>query len=150
VFSNLFSITLPNIGKYFPGIHFPRNSLSKKKLLSCKQTGPNTKSHLRVIKKEKKKDPKAQFEVRHIGQYPLNPSSVKQKNHRILFRQLTNTNKQRGSSSTSCTDTDLEEQINGGWPTSRQRDVLDSNTSSLSYVHVSPFKRPRFSNLPYG
>jgi len=23
VFSNLFSITLPNIGKHFPGIHFP-------------------------------------------------------------------------------------------------------------------------------
>ena len=40
MFSNLFSITLPNIGKYFPGIHFPRNSLSKRKLLSCKQTGP--------------------------------------------------------------------------------------------------------------
>jgi hypothetical protein len=45
VFSNLFFITLSNIGKYFPGIHFPgihfsRNSLSKKKLLSCKQTGP--------------------------------------------------------------------------------------------------------------
>jgi len=39
VFSNLFSITLPNIGKYFPGIHFPRNLLSKKKLLSSKQTG---------------------------------------------------------------------------------------------------------------
>jgi hypothetical protein len=37
MFSNLFSITLPNIGKYFPGIHFPRNSLSKKKLLSSKQ-----------------------------------------------------------------------------------------------------------------
>jgi hypothetical protein len=31
VFSNLFSITLPNIEKYFPGIHFTRNSLSKKK-----------------------------------------------------------------------------------------------------------------------
>ena len=28
MFSNLFFITLPNIGKYFPGIHFPRNSLS--------------------------------------------------------------------------------------------------------------------------
>jgi len=40
VFSNLFSITLPNIGKYFPGIHFPWNSLSKNKLLSYKQTGP--------------------------------------------------------------------------------------------------------------
>jgi hypothetical protein len=45
VFSNLFSITLPNIEKYFseihfPGIHFPWNSLSKKKLLSSKQTGP--------------------------------------------------------------------------------------------------------------
>jgi hypothetical protein len=24
VFSNLFSITLPNIGKYFPGIHFQK------------------------------------------------------------------------------------------------------------------------------
>jgi hypothetical protein len=48
VFSNLFSITLPNIEKYFPGIHFPeihfsRNSLSKKKLLSSKQTGPKKK-----------------------------------------------------------------------------------------------------------
>jgi len=45
VFSNLFSTTLPNIKKYFPGIHFPgihflRNSLSKRKLLSSKQTGP--------------------------------------------------------------------------------------------------------------
>jgi len=40
VFSNLFSITLPNIKKYFPGIHFLRNSLSKRKLLSSKQTGP--------------------------------------------------------------------------------------------------------------
>jgi hypothetical protein len=39
VFSNLFSFTLPNIGKYFPGIHFPRNSLSKRKLLSSKQKG---------------------------------------------------------------------------------------------------------------
>jgi len=28
MFSNLFSITLPNIGKYFPGIHFSWNSLS--------------------------------------------------------------------------------------------------------------------------
>jgi len=26
VFSNLFSITLPNIGKYFPGIHFPKGN----------------------------------------------------------------------------------------------------------------------------
>jgi hypothetical protein len=26
VFSNLFSITLPNIGKYFPGIHFPKEN----------------------------------------------------------------------------------------------------------------------------
>jgi len=45
MFSNSFSITLPNIGKYFsgihfPGIHFPRNSLSKRKQLSCKQTEP--------------------------------------------------------------------------------------------------------------
>ena len=31
MFSNLFSITLPNIKKYFPEIHFPRNSLSTKK-----------------------------------------------------------------------------------------------------------------------
>jgi len=42
VFSSLFFIILPNIEKYFPGIHFPWNSLSKKKLLSCKQTGPKT------------------------------------------------------------------------------------------------------------
>ena len=45
MFSNLFFITLPNIEKYFlgihfSGIHFPRNSLSKKKLLSNKQTEP--------------------------------------------------------------------------------------------------------------
>jgi hypothetical protein len=45
MFSNLLSITLPNIGKYFSGIHFTgiyflRNSLSKKKLLSGKQMGP--------------------------------------------------------------------------------------------------------------
>jgi len=40
VFSNLLFITLPNIEKYFFGIHFPWNSLSKKKLLSSKQTGP--------------------------------------------------------------------------------------------------------------
>jgi hypothetical protein len=26
MFSNLFSITLPNIGKYFPGIHFPKEN----------------------------------------------------------------------------------------------------------------------------
>jgi len=26
VFSNLFSITLPNIEKYFPGIHFPKGN----------------------------------------------------------------------------------------------------------------------------
>jgi len=26
LFSNLFSITLPNIGKYFPGIHFPKEN----------------------------------------------------------------------------------------------------------------------------
>jgi len=38
MFSNLFSITLPNIGKYFLGIHFFRNLLSKKTLLSSKQT----------------------------------------------------------------------------------------------------------------
>jgi hypothetical protein len=55
VFSNLFSITLPNIGKYFSGIHFPWNSLSKKKLLSSKQTGPKTKMkfHLKILPGEK-------------------------------------------------------------------------------------------------
>jgi len=37
VFSNLFSITLPNIKKYFSGIYF------KKKLFSSKQTGPKGK-----------------------------------------------------------------------------------------------------------
>jgi hypothetical protein len=26
MFSNLLSITLPNIGKYFPGIHFPKEN----------------------------------------------------------------------------------------------------------------------------
>jgi len=26
VFSNLFSIIVPNIGKYFPGIHFPKEN----------------------------------------------------------------------------------------------------------------------------
>ena len=45
MFSSSFFITLPNIGKYFPGIHFPgihfpRNSLSKRKQLYCKQTEP--------------------------------------------------------------------------------------------------------------
>ena len=35
MFSNLFSIILPNIGKYFP-----RNSLFKRKLFSSKQTEP--------------------------------------------------------------------------------------------------------------
>jgi hypothetical protein len=44
VFSNLFSIILLNIGKYFFEIHFPviyfsRNLFSKKKLFSSKQTG---------------------------------------------------------------------------------------------------------------
>jgi hypothetical protein len=51
VFSSSFFIILPNIGKYFseihfPGIHFPRNSLSKRKLLSCKQTGPK---HIKLL-----------------------------------------------------------------------------------------------------
>ena len=51
MFSSLFSITLPNIEKYFPGIHFPgiyfpRNSISKKKPLSCKQGASNTFSKL--------------------------------------------------------------------------------------------------------
>jgi len=48
VFSNLFFITLPNIGKYFSGIHFPWNSLSKKKLLSSKQTGPYFSLHYQI------------------------------------------------------------------------------------------------------
>jgi hypothetical protein len=54
VFSNLFSITLPNIGKYFPGIHFsgihfpkrnyfPANkwdlSMIFEKILICGRTG---------------------------------------------------------------------------------------------------------------
>jgi hypothetical protein len=43
VFSNLFLITLPNIEKYFPGIHFPRISLFKRKLLSSKQTGSKSR-----------------------------------------------------------------------------------------------------------
>jgi hypothetical protein len=38
MFSNLFFFTLTNIEKYFPRIHFPRNSLFKKKLFSSKQT----------------------------------------------------------------------------------------------------------------
>jgi hypothetical protein len=70
----------------------------------------------------------------HIGQHPLNPSSVKQKNHRILFRQLTNTNKQRGSSSTSCTDTDLEERINWG---GRQVDNVMFWTATPPLYHTS-------------
>ena len=45
MFFSSFSITLLNIGKYFPEIYFlkiyfPQNSLSKKKSLSCKQTEP--------------------------------------------------------------------------------------------------------------
>ena len=53
MFSNLLSITLPNIGKYFPGIHFSRNSLSKRKLFSSKQTGPYIKYFIvhKTIKK---------------------------------------------------------------------------------------------------
>ena len=47
MFSSSFSITLPNIRKYFPGIyfsgiHFPWNSLSKRNSLSCKQTEPKS------------------------------------------------------------------------------------------------------------
>jgi hypothetical protein len=61
VFSNLLSITLPNIGKYFPGIHFPRNSLSKRKLLSSKQTRPNYFKLLSDNKIERKR-----VEVRKI------------------------------------------------------------------------------------
>jgi hypothetical protein len=41
VFSNLFSITLSNIGKYFLGIHFPRNSLFKKKYFPANKRGLN-------------------------------------------------------------------------------------------------------------
>jgi hypothetical protein len=43
VFSNLFSITLPNIGKYFPGIHFskrnyfPANKRALRVLISNKK-----------------------------------------------------------------------------------------------------------------
>jgi len=41
VFSSLFSITLPNIEKYFSEIYFSRNLFSKKKQFSCKQTNPS-------------------------------------------------------------------------------------------------------------
>jgi hypothetical protein len=37
VFSNLFSITLPNIGKYFPGIHFPEIHFPKKNYFPAKK-----------------------------------------------------------------------------------------------------------------
>jgi hypothetical protein len=39
VFSNLFSITLPNIGKYFPGIHFPEIYFPKENYFPANKQG---------------------------------------------------------------------------------------------------------------
>ena len=49
MFSNLFSITLPNIGKYFPGIHFPRNSLSPEFTFQKETTFQQTNGALVLI-----------------------------------------------------------------------------------------------------
>jgi len=44
VFSNLLSITLPNIGKYFSGIHFPRIHFPKKNYFPANKRGPRHES----------------------------------------------------------------------------------------------------------
>jgi hypothetical protein len=41
MFSNLFSITLPNIGKYFPGIHFPGIHFPKGNYFPANKRGLN-------------------------------------------------------------------------------------------------------------